>query len=259
MVASLCDQLRVPHSTLTAQWKLKPQTAIQERARIERYKLLGEWASRLGLAAVVTAHHLDDQVETLVMRLNRGAGARGLAGMRAVSAMPGGKSNIALIRPLLGWRRSALVGICEAAGLTPVDDPSNREERFERVRIRNGLGEANWLDVDGIGRSARNLAEADAALDWAAEIQWKRQVSHSATSISYSPAAPMEIRRRVVQRAVASLATEGRAVPLRGPELDRLVSALSQGQTTTLRGVLCAGGDIWRFSPAPRRRTRPQP
>jgi tRNA(Ile)-lysidine synthetase-like protein len=76
MVASLCERLGVPHTILTCDWDGIPLTAIQERARIMRYRLLGDWARERGLPALVTAHHLDDQAETLLMRLGRGAGVK---------------------------------------------------------------------------------------------------------------------------------------------------------------------------------------
>src|SRR5689334_8085745 len=82
MVAKVAKTLGAPHQTLKVGWLGKPETAIQERARVERYKLLGNWAGEQGLNALVTAHHLDDQTETFMMRLSRGAGVRGLAGMR---------------------------------------------------------------------------------------------------------------------------------------------------------------------------------
>ena len=118
MVASLCERLGVPHAILKVEWKKKPDTAIQERARTARYRLLGAWAKEKGLGALVTAHHLDDQAETIVMRLARGAGVKGLAGMRRLVIVPGGQ--VALVRPLLGWRRSELVQLCVDAGVTPV-------------------------------------------------------------------------------------------------------------------------------------------
>jgi tRNA(Ile)-lysidine synthase len=254
MVTSVCESLAVPHSTLTVKWKRKPETALQERARIHRYRLLGAWGADRKLGAIATAHHLDDQAETLVMRLNRGSGVRGLAGMRPVAPLPG-QSALRLVRPLLGWRRLELVDICDAAGVEPVRDPSNSDEQFERVRIRGQLAEAQWLNPVAIARSATYLASADAALHWATDMEWERQVKRSGESISYVPSAPLEIRRRIVRRVVASLASEGLLNPLRGSELDRLVAALSRGGRATLRGVLCSGGKVWRFSRAPRRRT----
>ena len=252
MVSEICDRLGVPHVTLTARWNDHPQTAIQERARNERYRLLGYWAEERRLGALATGHHADDQAETFLMRLNRGSGVRGLAGMRPRSVTPG--SHIRLIRPLLGWSRPELERICEDARLTPATDPSNEDERFERVRIRHALAGAKWLDAAAIARSAANLADADTALDWAAKAEWKQAVRETADDILYRPSeSPVEIRRRVVARAVRHLATEGDA-DLRGPALDRLLIALGEGGTTTIRGVLCRGGTEWRFSRAPERR-----
>ena len=88
-VAGICERLGVPHSTLTAEWNEKPETAIQERARKARYALLGAWAREKTLGALLTGHHADDQAETLVMRLLRGAGVKGLAGMRRFAKAPG--------------------------------------------------------------------------------------------------------------------------------------------------------------------------
>lgn len=255
MVAGLCQQKSIPHAILTVQWKAPPQTALQERARLARYRLLAAWAKERGLGALATAHHLDDQVETFIMRLVRGAGVTGLAGMRRVTATPG--SDVPLIRPLLGWRRSELEMICADAGIVPADDPSNADERFERVRVRQALGQLPEFDMNAVGQSLANLSQADAALQWAAAREWDESVTTLDSEIIYRPDnAPLEIRRRIVARAIATLATEGQGVPLRGRELDRLLSTLRSGGQATLRGVLCRGGAEWRFIPAPNR-TRP--
>lgn len=254
MVASVCERLGVPHTTLAIEWKRKPETGIQERARIARYRLLGRWAGQRGLSALVTAHHLDDQAETLLMRLNRGSGARGLAGMRPAVPLPVSGSKLRLLRPLLGWRRSELEKICKAARLKPAEDPSNSDEQFERVRVRRGLVGADWIDPQGVARSAANLAAADAALHWATDREWETQVTASNGEIRYRPSAPLEIRRRIVGRAVAALAREGAGNLVRGPEVDRLMAVITRGGKATLRGVLCTGGEEWCFVPAPRRR-----
>src|SRR6478672_8258556 len=197
-VQSLCERIEVPHRTLSAKWAEKPLTAIQERARAERYRLLGEWAEARRLAALATAHHLDDQAETLLMRLARGAGVRGLAGMRSAGHV---------VRPLLGWRHSELEAVCSAAGIEPVRDFSNEDEQFERVRIRKALAAADWLDPVALAASAAHLADADVGLDWAAEIEWQRGVTADADTIVYRASdAPSEIRRRILRRAVLALA-----------------------------------------------------
>ena len=253
MVAAVCERLGVPHTILTATWEEKPASAIQERARMMRYRLLGKWAAERRLTAVVTAHHLDDQAETLLMRLSRGAGVKGLAGMRRVARAPGG--TVDLLRPLLGWRHSELEAVCAAAGVPPVQDPSNHDEQFERVRVRKALSGADWLDVSAVAESATHLAEADGALRWAMALEWQRAVTAGGGEIVYRPTdAPREIRRRIIRRAILTLASEGGGAELRGREIDQVIAALRTGRRVTLRGVLCAGGAEWRFSRAPARR-----
>jgi len=254
MVAGVCRVLGVPHETLTVKWAKTPDTAVQERARIARYKLLGQWARNRGLKSVLTAHHLDDQAETFMMRLARGAGVRGLAGMRRSAPVPG--SDMALLRPLLGWRRMELEQICSEFGLTPANDPSNADEQFERVRVRRGLAGAGWLNSRAVAISAQNLAEADGALRWATSKAWDHSVTEEGGEILFVPQdIPREIRRRIVLRAVTRLATEGQGAELRGRELERVLGTLARGGKATVRGVLCSGGRQWRFSKAPPRRS----
>lgn len=252
-VAGLCGKLGIPHAILTIDWRTKPETAIQERARAERYRLLAGWARDRGLDAILTGHHADDQAETLLMRLSRGAGVRGLAGMRPRSTVPG--TGLPLLRPLLGWRRSDLEATCADASLDALADPSNSDPRFERVRIRRALAQADWLDPANLAASARHLADADQALDWAADREWRANATEQDGAIVYRPSeAPPEIVRRLVARAVAALAHEAAADPLRARELDPLLAALRAGKQATLRGVHCAAGPHWRFSQAPERR-----
>jgi tRNA(Ile)-lysidine synthase len=250
-VAELCARLGVPHVILTARWEDLPASAIQERARKERYRLLAYWAEERGLGALVTAHHAEDQAETLLMRLARGSGVKGLAAMRRKSVTPG--AHLRLARPLLDWRREELEQVCDQAGIVPIRDPSNLDERFERVRIRRMLHETEWLDPAAVARSAANAAAADDALDWAAAMEWKSRVADRNGGYSYrADDVPAEVLRRVIVRALRKLGTEGDR-DVRGPELDRLIAALRDGGTATLRGVLCRGGKEWRFSRAPAR------
>jgi tRNA(Ile)-lysidine synthase len=252
-VARVCERLGVPHTILTAKWREKPQTAIQERARTMRYRLLAQWAGERGIKALMTAHHLEDQAETFIMRLARGLGVKGLAAMRPVSPVAGGA--LALVRPLLDWQRFDLQAVCLSAGLEPIEDPSNDDDRFERVRIRKALARTDLFDPAQIARSAAHLAAADQALHWATTMEWQRAVAENGGQIVYTPTdAPREIRRRIVRRAVLALATEGRGAEPRGREIDQVLAALRTGKRATLRGVLCVGGREWRFSRAPARK-----
>ena len=258
MVAVLCEKLGVPHATLVIEWDLPPTSAIQEQARAVRYGALAAWLRERGISALLTAHHLDDQAETMLMRLNRGSGVRGLAGMRRRAPLPGDPEQL-LLRPLLDWRRSELEQVCTDAGVSPALDLGNEDDKHERVRIRRALAASDWLDVEAIARSADHLAAADEAVEWAVEREWVEFVDLGTDEIVYrASTAPKEIIRRVVSRAIAQLATEGEPDDLRGRELDRLVSDLQGSRTTTLRGVRCTGGLDWRFSQAkPRATVRP--
>jgi tRNA(Ile)-lysidine synthase len=250
VVAGLCERLGVPHSILAVQWDAPPTSAVQEQARALRYGALGRWIRERHLGALATGHQLDDQAETLVMRLNRGSGVRGLGGIRRAGIVPG-DPELSLLRPLLGWRRSELEEICALSGLSPAIDPSNSDARHERARIRGAIAMSGWLDVAALARSADHLASADEALDWAANREWTDLVDVSGDEIVYrASAAPAEIVRRVVARAIAELGTEGIPDDLRGRELDRLIVDLCSCNTTTLRGVRCVGGSEWRFSRA---------
>jgi tRNA(Ile)-lysidine synthase len=255
MVANLCEEMDVPHAILAIEWDLPPASAIQEQARAVRYGALAAWMHQRGLGALLTAHHLDDQAETLVMRLNRGSGVRGLAGMRRKSKVPG-YPDFSLLRPLLSWRRAELERVCSEADVEPVADPSNLDERFERIRIRQALAAADWLDPDALARSAENLAWSDEALEWASGQVWAGLVEENDNEIVYrDPGAPRDILRRIVAMAIARLGNEGEPDDLRGRELDRLLSDLAAARTTTLRGVRCSGGPQWTFSrAAPRSR-----
>ena len=255
MVADLCEEMDIPHAILAIEWDLPPASAIQEQARAVRYGALAAWMHDRDIGALLTAHHLDDQAETLVMRLNWGSGVRGLAGMRRKSKVPG-YPDLALLRPLLSWRRAELERICSEAGVEPVSDPSNLDERFERVRIRQALAAADWLDPAALARSAENLGWSDEALDWATGQVWAGFVEVGNDEIVYrDPGAPRDILRRIVAQAIAQLGNEGEPDDLRGRELDGLLSALEGAKTTTLRGVRCSGGPRWTFSrAAPRSR-----
>jgi tRNA(Ile)-lysidine synthase len=240
LVGGVCEPLGIPHATLCG-----PEIAgnVQSGARALRYRLLGDWARARGLAFLVTAHHLDDQAETLLMRLQRGAGLAGLSGIRARADIDG----LLVLRPLLGWRRAELAAIVAEAGLTPVADPSNLDPRYDRARLRKHLAQTDWLDPAPLARSAAALAEAEAALDWAADRLWAER----ADGRSLDPAGlPAELRRRLLLRMLAALG----APPPRGEEVGRLLATLDAGGTATLAGIKCSGGPLWRFAPAPPRR-----
>ena len=244
-VSEICARLGVPHTVLEVD--VGPGN-VQDEARKARYAALADWAADKALDALVTAHHADDQAETIVMRLNRGSGLAGLAGVRARGTVPGGK--LPVLRPLLDWRRADLAEIVARSGLTPVDDPSNADSRFDRARVRAALADAGWLDPSALARSAAHLAEAEDALGWALEREWDSQVEVAAGGMRYVPAAPRAIALRVVARIIAGFGGNAR-----GGEVARLVDALERGAGGTLGGVLARVEDGgWSLRPEPPRR-----
>jgi tRNA(Ile)-lysidine synthase len=247
-VADLCAARGIAHSTLSASLPDRAgRTAnLSARARALRYRLLEAHADAIGADLIATAHHADDQLETLIMRLNRGAGVAGLAGVRA----KGGR----IIRPLLGWRHAELAALVAVQGIAPVDDPSNVSDRFDRARLRKALAGIDWLDVDHVGASARALGDAEDAISWMVRRLEGERCTIGDAGVTLQPAGlPFELRRRLVERAVLHVDS---TADIRGPALVRTVRALEAGERVTLGEVLCqARGVEWRFSAAPPRRT----
>jgi tRNA(Ile)-lysidine synthase len=138
-------------------WKgRRPKSDIEAAAREARYRLMGEWAKKNGVAALYVGHTLDDQAETFLLRLMRGSGLDGLSAMRAVAPFPLTQfRNLRVVRPLLGIERVDVRLHLEALGQDWLEDAMNAEERFARVRVRKA-----WPALEDVGFSKQRLAAA---------------------------------------------------------------------------------------------------
>lgn len=243
MVARWCGEHGIPHAVLRP---LAPITGnLQSAARAERYRLLWNWCGERGLSWLMTAHHADDQLETLLMRLNRGSGLAGLAGVR-------GRSD-RLLRPLLLWRRSELADVAREAGCPTIQDPSNSDPRFDRAAIRLRLSATDWLDSVSVSRSAAALAEAEKALEWAVGGLEAQHVDQTGQEIRLSRIDfPREIQRRLLLRMLARLDPD---LSPRGDAIDQALVQLALGKKYTIGALLVSGGNGWTVKPAPPRRT----
>ncbi len=135
----------------------KPASGLQSAARNARYRLLAAEAARIGADAILTAHTADDQAETLLMRMSHRTGVRGLAGMAVESQIADGAgAPQRLLRLLLGESRAALRQYLAAAGARFIDDPSNDDPRFERVRVRRTIDAAS--DREALLKSLSELS-----------------------------------------------------------------------------------------------------
>lgn len=235
---------------------------VQAQARAARYAALARWAGEAGVGAVATAHHADDQAETLLMRLNRGSGLAGLAGVRPAGRIEG--SEIALLRPLLGWRKAELARIVAEAGITPAEDSANTNAAFDRARLRAQLAGADWLDPVQIAASAAHIAEGWQALEWYAELDWHEMVMREGTDtgtpgFSYCANVPRVIGIETILRIIRELG--GHATR---SEAARAWDRLWAGDNASLGGVLAVPGvekvekvgvpmRVWRFRPEPAR------
>ena len=142
----------------------KPKTGLQEAARTARYRLLADAARKAGASHILTAHTRDDQAETVLIRMSRGSGVSGLAAMTRIAPLPGdGEGRIKLVRPLLDIPKSRLVATLRAAKIPFADDPSNRDPRFTRARLRGLMTELarEGLDARRLSLLARRLKRAD--------------------------------------------------------------------------------------------------
>ena len=247
-VAQVCEERGIPCETLSVEVR---EGNLQAQARAARYKALQEWANVRGLAALCTAHHADDQAETLVMRLNRGSGVAGLAGARADHSSE--DDTFRVVRPLLTFRRAELADVVSASGLNAVQDPSNDDTRFDRVRIRNALADAEWLDPVAIAQSAQHLADADEALNYEVERYWDQHVERDGQVIRLRLHPMREMRLRLITRSIRELGGDPR-----GGDVARLEETIADKRKGNVAGVMVElhreeEGSFLHFSPEPPR------
>ena len=211
---------------------------LMAQARAARMALIADWALGHGIAAVALGHTRDDQAETVLMRLMRGAGVDGLSGMAATRRASG----ILWLRPMLDVSRDALRAELRARNAGWIDDPSNDNAEFDRVRVRQAMA-ALGLDAGALARTAGDLRSARAALDHAARDTARGfSTDRGSLTLPLSPLldAPSEIRRRLVAAALRWV--NGADYPPRRDPLAHLLDKIGRGRKATLDGVIVRPG-----------------
>jgi len=210
---------------------VEPGPNLEARARVARYAALDVARGELGAEAVLVGHTADDQAETVLLNLLRGAAATGLSGMA--------RRNGSSVRPVLGLRRADTRALCAALGLRVVDDPMNDDRAFRRVAIRHdvlpylsALAERDLVPV--LARQAEILRSDSEFLDELAARAWPGDDDPHAASLA---ALPAPLARRAVRQWLG-------APPPSMAEVERVLAVA----TGAARATELAGGRVVRRS-----------
>ena len=263
-VKRLAGRLGVRHRTL--RWTgRKPKTGLQEAARAIRYRLLAAAARGAGAGHVLTGHTLDDQAETVLLRMARGSGLSGLGAMDREVPVQG----VALIRPLLELPKARLIATLEAVGMSFADDPSNRDPRFTRARLRALMPVLadEGLDARRLALLASRIRRAEATIEVAVAAAtaalsngpWSTRAPIVLDAEKFSRL-PEEVALRLLGRAINCTGDEG---PVQLGKLEALHAALADAKDApqserlrrTLAGALVtqSGGRLVIECAPPRR------
>lgn len=255
LVEDLCGELGVPCTVIDI---MLAKGNVQQEARRARYSALAQWATREKLELILTAHHADDQAETLLMRLNRGSGLAGLAGVRERRLIEG--TDIELARPLLGFRRNELWAVIDGTGIAVADDPSNRDTAYDRVRVRQHLERSDWIDVDGLARSASLIEEIWSMVEGLAAEDVTLHTKRHGEAFAYDPFAASGVARVPVWIEVVRMIAGDLGVTLVRGDAAKIVAALQDARKVNVGGVSAEviedqGAKSWSFRREPPRRT----
>ncbi len=242
-VAVWAAERGIAHRILTADAPPAETGGIQAAARALRYRLLTAACTEAGILHLLLGHHRDDQAETLLLRLQRGSGLSGLAGMAACQTL----SSVRLLRPLLEQPKAALIEFCAQHGLPPVMDPSNSAFTYDRVRWRALLAEADApFLAERLSETATRLSADRAVLEALADQWLMTWVAPLPLGLARLPVAalsagPEEVRLRGLARLCAWAG--GAAYPPRFEGLQGLARRLEEKGEA--RAVLTLGGVLW--------------
>ena len=241
MVLDVAKSLGVPATGLAWVGE-KPQAGVQEAARLARYRLMGAAMAADGVGVLLTAHHRQDQAETVLMRLAHGSGVEGLRGMADMADVEG----VRVHRPLLDIEPEALRAVVETAGLSPAADPSNTDTHYERVRWRQAMPglAALGLDAAAIAVFAERMGEVDAAIAQMADgcfAEIVRLDGFGAARIELAPFVGLSpaISTRVLGRVLNIVG--GRQKPRALGQVERLRQAIAENalpKSTTVLGCV---------------------
>ncbi|MGR3342493.1 MAG: tRNA lysidine(34) synthetase TilS [Paracoccaceae bacterium] len=236
-VQRLCTSLGIAHDVL--HWTgWNGEGNLQDAARRARYRLMAQWSAEKAISDVALGHTLDDQAETVLMRLARGSGVDGLSGMAASRSAQG----IRWLRPLLGIRRADLRDYLRKNRVTWSEDPSNEDAKFDRIKTRTALKTLGTLGItpERLADTAIRMASARQVLDQSTQTAAQDIAKITAGAVHLQLDGlfhlPAETRRRLLVHSLSWVASAD--YPPRHAALSELQIAMTARKTATLHGCL---------------------
>ncbi|MCG6885195.1 MAG: tRNA lysidine(34) synthetase TilS [Silicimonas sp.] len=242
-VARTCAERNIPHATLRVDLTGAAGN-LQDNARRARYGALRDWARERCLRYVALGHTMDDDAETFLMRVARGSGLDGLSGMSGRVS----DGDLTWLRPFLSCRREELRKVLRAWGTTWVEDPSNEDEGFERVRMRKALQVLEPLGItpDKIRAVTENLSRVRADLDMAAKAAFEAagEEQNGDVVLHFPEFRVSAGGNEVIRRSFAAALrwVSGADYAPRSEALMDMIEALRTGETRTLHGCIVTSG-----------------
>ncbi|PCI50883.1 MAG: tRNA lysidine(34) synthetase TilS [Alphaproteobacteria bacterium] len=244
-VGSWLEKRGIAHVILKWQGD-KPQSNIQDQARLARYRLMGEWCQENDIARLFLGHHQGDQAETFLIRLFRGSGIDGLSAMKIRSDFPvplSGRGDITLHRPLLAVPKARLEATLRHMNQPWIEDPSNQNETYTRIKVRNLLKQN---DIEGL--NAERMAQTAARMGRVQSLLLSLTGDLTRQSVIYFPQAYAEVEllpllsahEEIALRCLASLVRRiggGKYTP----RLMRLEALYDRLKTTGFSGQTLGG------------------
>ena len=216
----------------------KPKSNIQEEARLARYKLLTDYCHKHNISYLFTGHQKNDQAENFIIRAEHGAGIYGLAGIPKIGEFDG----IKIIRPLLDFNKHELQEFLKSKHIKWIEDPSNLNEKFTRVRIRNILNQyPEWIDK--LATVSENLSRAKDCIEYLLNKAINELVEsdskYTYIKVDEFNELPQEIRFRMLSKILQTISASPK--PARGERIENLLVKLETGKAfkaSTLSGCI---------------------
>jgi len=223
------------HHILTWNYDNNPEAAVMEQARNARYDLMHDYCVENDIQTLCIAHHADDNLETFLFRLAKGSGLDGLTGMREWVDF----KDIQIYRPLLNMTHDDLIEYCLKNRIDWIEDPSNRDEKYARPRLRNALADEG-LDAKRFAKTVSRLSRAQDALNWMVETAINTVTLKNEGEIDFEELMhfPIDIQIRTLQKTIADVGNVTHSYPPKLERIEGILATIKPSKSATLHGCV---------------------